>query len=576
MHLLTTDTGNGIHQDRDWLLQVSCCDSRCSSYDRDDWTAEPSRGSPGTGANDGGDLVADSLEQESGLQALVGTEILVSRDHPTAHVEVMAAANPRDFMNLLVGAITMTGPDGGPATKTYASIDGGQSWHASSFLEQRRWGEADLQVAFTPSGAALFSTLTTAQEEEGPTWRGPVEAANGGGELGINATTPMVLGDGTLVVPYSDFEFLPERRQPGQPSSLWIVASSDGGVTFSEPQLVSTRRFKDERGYGGHPQLTADAGSGLFQDFLYATWVDHEGPDPLIFVSRSHDRGETWSEPQAVDPDTPDGSYQFQPAIAVNTQGFVGLTWFDTRDQGDHDTFRQMFSASTDGGATWLSPVQVSSTPSYRYAPGNLGFTPVAMKTSEDSLRVLFLSPAARWSAGGDYMGLAADPEGRFRPFWTDTRYGSDQIMTTTVDVLVDPPVAETVATEEMDLTAAVEVIFDPSRYEADTETLSLLVRIRNVSQREIQGELSIVVRGFGSGQGSELREFAPAILNATNGLTGVGAEIDFSGAMGSSRRLLPGEISSPVELRFRLQDPLKTPDMHVLVRGRVVEGGGF
>jgi hypothetical protein len=589
-------------------------------------------------------LVPDSVLQEVGPTVWVGTEILVSRDHPTAHVELMAAANPRDSLNLLVGAITMTGPDGGPATRTYVSVDGGQSWHHSSFPEQRRWGGADPQVAFTPSGTALFSTLTTAQdtagrtrgflhayrsvdggitwspgsdlgysydhpqmvvdhtegpytgyaymavlhgfpvytvsvfrsEDDGRTWWGPIEAANGGGLLGINATTPMVLSDGGLIVPYLDFEFRPERRQPGQPSSLWTVVSFDGGATFSAPRLVATRRFNDERGLGGHPQLAADAGSGPFRDHLYAAWVDHEGPDPRIYVSRSVDRGETWSEPQPVDADAPDGSYQFQPAVAVNAEGLVGLTWFDTRGQENRDTFQQMFSASTDGGESWLPPVRVASTPSFRYAPGNHGFTQIAMKTGGDSLRISFLSPAARWSTGGDYMGLTVDQAGRFRPFWTDSRYGSYQIMTTTVEVVVDTSNAETVATEEVDLTADVDVIFDPSHYESDTETLGLLVRIQNAGQREIRSDLKLVVTGFGSGQGTELREFSPTILNSLNGLAGVGAEIDFSRAMGSSRRLLPGEISSPVEVRFRLQDPLRIPDMHVRVRGHVTEGSGF
>jgi hypothetical protein len=554
----------------------------------------------------------------------------------------MAAANPRDSLNFLVGAITMTGPDGGPATRTYASIDGGQSWHDSAFPEQRRWGGADPQVAFTPAGTALFATLTTApdpegrmrgflhayrstdggvtwgqasdlgysydhpqmvvdhtegpfsgraymavlhgfpvytvsvfrSEDDGQSWTGLQEAANGGGELGINATTPMVLSDGSLVVPYMDFEFLPERRQPGQASSLWIVVSSDGGLTFSEPRLVATRRFNDEGGYGGFPQLAADFRPGPYRDHLYAAWVDHEGQEPRIFVSRSADRGKTWTDPRPADPDAPPGTYQFQPAIAVNQGGVVGLTWFDTRGQDNQDTFHQVVSASPDGGVSWLPPVRISSRASYRYAPGNLGFTPTAWKTQESSMRISFLSPGARWSTGGDYMGLTVDSNGLFRPFWTDTRYGSYQIMTSTVEVAAPVEVADTPATEEADITADTEVVFDPSRYDPETETLTLLVRIRNTGGGEIRGDLRLVVTGFGSGQGSELVEFAPSILNASNGLSGVGAEIDFSTALGSNGRLAPGELSSPVEVTFELLDPYRTPDMHVQVVGRMVTDG--
>ena len=45
---------------------------------------------------------------------MVGPDYLVSRDGDRPHVEIMAAANPRDPRNLLAGAITFTRPDGAP------------------------------------------------------------------------------------------------------------------------------------------------------------------------------------------------------------------------------------------------------------------------------------------------------------------------------------------------------------------------------------------------------------------------------------------------------------------------------
>ena len=100
---------------------------------------------------------------------VVSPDYLVSRDGDRPHVEIMAAANPRNARNLLAGAITFTRRDGGSATKAYVSRDGGIVWDDIIFPEQREMGGADPQVAFTAAGTALFLTLNTAPDETGRT-----------------------------------------------------------------------------------------------------------------------------------------------------------------------------------------------------------------------------------------------------------------------------------------------------------------------------------------------------------------------------------------------------------------------
>ena len=92
---------------------------------------------------------------------VVGPDYLVSRDGDRPHVEIMAAANPRNPRNLLAGAITFTRPDGGAATKAYVSFDGGVQWEDITFPEQKKTGGGDPQVAFTAVGTAVFATLAT-------------------------------------------------------------------------------------------------------------------------------------------------------------------------------------------------------------------------------------------------------------------------------------------------------------------------------------------------------------------------------------------------------------------------------
>lgn len=84
---------------------------------------------------------------------MVGPDYLVSRDGDRPHVEVMAAANPRDPKNLLAGAITFTRPDGGAATKAYVSFDGGVQWDDIVFPEQKEHGGGDPRV-LPPGGVS--------------------------------------------------------------------------------------------------------------------------------------------------------------------------------------------------------------------------------------------------------------------------------------------------------------------------------------------------------------------------------------------------------------------------------------
>ena len=52
--------------------------------------------------------------------------------------------------------------------------------------------------------------------------------------------------------------------------------------------------------------------------------------------------------------------------------GIVGVTWYDTRDSKDGSQFHEYFTASLDGGKSFLPPVRVSSAPSTPLGPGNM------------------------------------------------------------------------------------------------------------------------------------------------------------------------------------------------------------
>jgi len=197
---------------------------------------------------------------------------------------------------------------------------------------------------------------------------------------------------------------------------LGMLRSVDGGHTL-EPLAQVTEVHYDWR----VPQLSMaglalDRGAGPFRGRLYAVWpearVDRR---TQIFSASSDDGGRTWTTPRLVSDEGPSSPNprpnQFMPAVAVNRDGVVGVSWYDRRDNADNLGYWPRFSASLDGGATFLSSVRVSTSPN------------------------LVLDPKETRFNSGDTAGLAADAAGGFHPAWIDNRTGTHQVWTTSVSV---------------------------------------------------------------------------------------------------------------------------------------------
>ncbi|MBA3714084.1 MAG: hypothetical protein H0W76_16770 [Pyrinomonadaceae bacterium] len=291
-----------------------------------------------------------------------------------------------------------------------------------------------------------------------------------------------------------------------------------------------------------------------------------------------------------MDTTAPAAASQFQPAVAVNHQGTVGVMWFDTRDlKNDDSEYHAYFTASVDGGESFLPPARLSSAPSLRWGTGNLAFSPSVWAASASTQRITFLSAAQRFSNGGDYMGLTADAGGVFHPFWADGRTGTFQAWTSQVQVELPakPPAmngavpmppggssAATVAPQEkaeVSLTDKIQLVMDPTTYDPVTRELQLPIRLKNLSDQPIYKPITVQVKGFGSGMGDLLKDKSPLILNATNGQPQDGATFDYSSALRDLEALEPQGQTEAMVWRFKLVAPLRTPDMHVNVTGFVM-----
>jgi hypothetical protein len=240
-----------------------------------------------------------------------------------------------------------------------------------------------------------------------------------------------VTADGAVIVPY-----ILNVGTGGSRSSVEVIAvasSTNGGEYLSQPDTVypsnKTCSF---------PIMASDLSQGPFRGRAYILWgqqrasgtFNRGGEHCVIVVAHSDDNGKTWSEPVAVsDAPPPIDTAQWrvveQPAIAVNKDGVVGVSWYDKREDARGRTRRLRFSASTDGGGVWTPSVAVAKHP--LRIEGPLGLPSAIPRTSLDGVRGsarkdIETTFRASNAVIGHYSVLAADAKGTFHTFWIDNR----------------------------------------------------------------------------------------------------------------------------------------------------------
>jgi len=207
--------------------------------------------------------------------------------------------------------------------------------------------------------------------------------------------------------------------------SISIVTSADGGHTFSEPRQVAVmhhhgraRKPGSVKGLG-MAQLALDSSPGPRHGTLYAVWLDAGNGSYQVMAAASPDGGATWSRPVRVN-DNDGASNQSTPAIAVDGEGVVGVSWNDRRADPTDLCYQPYFAASADGGASFSPNVEVSqelTCPAGSHAEG----TP--------------LDSDYRYLNGGDTQGIVGLPEGGFHLAWINGGAGQMQLWSTIVAV---------------------------------------------------------------------------------------------------------------------------------------------
>jgi hypothetical protein len=318
---------------------------------------------------------------------------------PSGHAYIGHLSNPRDgyWLDRLVvqkstdGGATWNGgaPVGGdPPTqqdKEWLIADyTGSPYHGNLYV---CWTQFDHygSTLRTDSSRILFARSTNG----GESWSDPVRVGDLAGDCldrdsTVQGAVPAVGPAGEIYTCWS------------YAGKIFFDRSTDGGATFGADRFVTDQPggwdidIPGLQRCNGFPVTLCDLSGSANRGSLYVVWADQRNgaTNTDIFLSRSTDRGESWSPRVRVNQDTTATQQFFHWATIDQSDGDLYVVYYDRRATAGNAT--DVFVArSTDGGRTFTD-MRVSRSP----------FVPDASQ---------FL---------GDYIGIAAHG-GIAYPLWT-------------------------------------------------------------------------------------------------------------------------------------------------------------
>jgi hypothetical protein len=245
--------------------------------------------------------------------------------------ETTIAVNPSNSRNLVAGTNDYR------VFNTRENRNDGSGWAYTTFDGGRTWTNVQLPHLTFQTGAT-----------------GPLYDMDSAGD-------PAIAFGPHNTVYYANLVF--SRFNNG--SGLVVSVSHDGGRTWGEPSIVHTDGVDangipiDTSIFNDKEWITVDQHSGT----VYVTWTEFQSAGSPIYVSRSTDRGNTWSAPVAVNPPssfTPGGitPYSSGSNPQVNRKGDLFIAYeaavcqtLNCDQPTDHDAV--IVAVSDDHGLTF-------------------------------------------------------------------------------------------------------------------------------------------------------------------------------------------------------------------------------
>jgi hypothetical protein len=234
------------------------------------------------------------------------------------------------------------------------------------------WTDFDPLFAFPLHNLLQFSRTT----DGGASWSAPATIAFAPSNGLDRASEIRVLPNGVLLAIFARVEL---QEDSSVIATLLVSRSPDQGRTWSAPVHVASQPiqayFDPETGLPLSNQDMVIHSAAVAPDgTVYLAWDrPSSATSGTIDIAKSRDGGLTWSGPTPLPGVT---AFAFEPAIAVDKHGTVGVIWYDHRNDRPGDaplTTDVWFAHTHDGGSSW-SQTHVAGPFDLRTAPSPSGF----------------------------------------------------------------------------------------------------------------------------------------------------------------------------------------------------------
>lgn len=339
-------------------------------------------------------LTAIPFTLASSLHAQAVPPPIVVQAGPPHAVETAIAIDPTNIDHIVGSAVNTFGDPRARkiSNLTYITWDGGRSWTTVAMPNPHHKVQGDDAVVIDHEGRVYRTYLgfrhlrnpngvyprnglfLSASEDGGLTYEPEVILIEHLNSIVPFEDKPYPGVDLSADSPYRGNVYVAWTRfteygsdAPEDSSYIFVVASNDGGRTFSRPTRIPA---------GGGDALDGD---GTVEGAVPATGPNGEvylawsGPRNIEF-SRSLDGGATWEPARTIL--TQPGGWDIEiaglgrangmPVTAADIspgpyRGTVYVNWADLRTNGGRDGDADIFlSRSTDGGRTWSEPLRVN------------------------------------------------------------------------------------------------------------------------------------------------------------------------------------------------------------------------
>lgn len=182
--------------------------------------------------------------------------------------------------------------------------------------------------------------------DQGKTWSAPVKINDGRSKFErVIYAFPAVAPNHTVYVLWLDYAR----------NAIYIDKSTDGGVSWGQDVKVADTHigFGTDIGCNGGrsmspaPQMAMDSGGNIYA--VFADQLPGAGNDYDVFITKSVNGGSNWSTPHRVS--TTSTGEQYNPAIAIDSNGKVRVSYLDRRDDPNNCRTNTYLSTSTSAGS---------------------------------------------------------------------------------------------------------------------------------------------------------------------------------------------------------------------------------